>query len=55
MRAAGPDGAYYLRLLEVNVVHPRVGDLLFHPSDDLQDASAEEVVEAAMRYRPIAL
>ncbi|MFF4456502.1 hypothetical protein [Streptomyces goshikiensis] len=55
VRAAGPDGAYYLRLLEVNVVHPRVGDLLFHPSDELQDASAEEVVEAGMRYRPIAL
>ncbi|MBT2458167.1 hypothetical protein J7E98_26380 [Streptomyces sp. ISL-86] len=52
---AAPECAYYLRLLEANVAHPRIGDLIFHPSDALQDVSAEEVVEAALKYRPIAL
>lgn len=49
------EGDYYLRLLEANVPHPRVSDLISHPSDDLQDASAEEIVDAALKYRPIAL
>ncbi|MFJ5924522.1 bacteriocin immunity protein [Kitasatospora sp. NPDC092948] len=46
---------YYLRLLEANVSHPRVSDLLFHPPAELRNASAERIVEAALRYRPIAL
>ncbi|MFF2367933.1 hypothetical protein ACFVU0_35200 [Streptomyces sp. NPDC058122] len=50
-----PESDYYLRLLEANVPHPRVSDLIFHPSDDLQDASAEQMVDVALRYRPIAL
>ncbi|MFD5635764.1 hypothetical protein ACFWJM_16725 [Streptomyces sp. NPDC127077] len=50
-----PESDYYLRLLEANVSHPRVSDLVFHPSDDLQDASAEQIVDAALKYRPIAL
>lgn len=50
-----PESDYYLRLLEANVSHPRVSDLVFHPSDDLQDASAEQIVDEALKYRPIAL
>ncbi|MEY2248460.1 hypothetical protein AB8A21_36980 [Streptomyces sp. BF23-18] len=50
-----PESDYYLLLLEANVSHPRVIDLIFHPSDDLQDASAEQIVDAALKYRPIAL
>jgi len=50
-----PESDYYLRLLEANVSHPRVSNLIFHPSDDLQDASAEQIVDAALTYRPIAL
>ncbi|MFB7326424.1 hypothetical protein [Streptomyces sp. NPDC056190] len=46
---------YYLRLLEANVLHPRVSDLIFHPPAELQDASAERIVDEALRYRPIAL
>ncbi|MFE7215129.1 hypothetical protein ACFU93_35345 [Streptomyces sp. NPDC057611] len=54
--AFDPEYAHYLLLLEVNVAHPRVGDLIFHPSDNnLQGASAEEIVDEALRYRPIAL
>lgn len=52
---ASPESDYYLRLLEANVSHPRVGDLVFHPSDDLEGASAEEIVDEALKYRPIAL
>jgi hypothetical protein len=52
---ASPASGYYLRLLEANVSHPRVSDLVFHPSDDLKDASAEQIVDEALKYRPIAL
>ncbi|GAA3601150.1 hypothetical protein GCM10022419_101700 [Nonomuraea rosea] len=52
---ADPDSDYYLRLLEANVLHPRVSDLIFWPPEELQDATAEEIVEAALGYRPIAL
>ncbi|MCF6521527.1 hypothetical protein [Streptomyces sp. JJ36] len=51
----GPDSDYHLLLLAANVPHPRVGDLLFHPPEELADASPEELVEAALAYRPIAL
>ncbi|MER6003844.1 bacteriocin immunity protein [Nonomuraea angiospora] len=50
-----PDSDYYLRLLEANVLHPRVSNLIFWPPEELQDATAEEIVEAALSYRPIAL
>ncbi|WP_431911042.1 hypothetical protein [Nonomuraea jabiensis] len=50
-----PESDYYLRLLEANVLHPRVRDLIFWPPEELQDATAEEIVEAALSYRPIAL
>ncbi|GAA4635260.1 hypothetical protein GCM10023196_080030 [Actinoallomurus vinaceus] len=53
--AGDPETDYYLRLLEVNVAHPRVSDLIFHPPAELQDAPAETIVEAALSYRPIAL
>ncbi|MEE1750982.1 hypothetical protein PUR26_02345, partial [Streptomyces sp. SP18CS02] len=50
-----PEDAYYLRLLAANVLHPRIGDLIFHPPEGLRDASAEAIVDEALRYRPIAL
>ncbi|MFD6037870.1 hypothetical protein ACFWHF_25600 [Streptomyces griseoincarnatus] len=52
---ADPECDYYLRLLEANVSHPRASDLVFHPSDALKDASAEQIVDEALAYRPIAL
>lgn len=52
---ASPASDYYLRLLEANVSHPRVSDLIFHPSDDLKDGSAEQIVDEALKHRPIAL
>ncbi|MFD7989279.1 hypothetical protein ACFV4M_38700 [Kitasatospora indigofera] len=53
--AASPESDYYLRLLEANVPHPRVGALLFDPPAGLRDASAEQIVQKALEYRPIAL
>lgn len=52
---ASAESDYYLRLLEANVSHPQVGDLVFYPSDGLQDTSAEQIVDQALKYRPIAL
>ncbi|WP_241002422.1 hypothetical protein [Streptomyces sp. CB01881] len=53
--AASPETDHYLRVLTANVVHPRVGDLVFHPPAGLRGASAEQIVDEALRYRPIAL
>ncbi|MFD9353462.1 hypothetical protein [Streptomyces sp. NPDC060031] len=50
-----PESDHYLRLLEANVPHPRVGDMVFHPSDTMQGASAEQIVDEALKYRPVAL
>ncbi|WP_457033310.1 hypothetical protein [Kitasatospora sp. P5_F3] len=53
--AADPESDYYLRLLEANVSHPRVTDLIFHPPAELRGASREQIVGAALSYRPIPL
>ncbi|MGW2781257.1 hypothetical protein ACWC3X_08420 [Streptomyces populi] len=52
---ADPESDCYLRLLEANVSHPRVSDLVFHRLDNLRAASAEQIVDEALKYRPIAL
>lgn len=38
LQLAAPDSSCHLRLLEANVAHPGVSDLVFHPSDNLHDA-----------------
>lgn len=53
--SGSPESDYYLRLLEANVPHPRVSDLIFHPPVGLRDGSAEQIVDAALGYRRIAL
>ncbi|GGM41069.1 hypothetical protein ACFFX1_18245 [Dactylosporangium sucinum] len=55
VRAGGPDTDYYVLLLTTNVLYPGVVDLIFHPPAELADASAAEIVDVALRYRPIAL
>ncbi|MFF5078771.1 hypothetical protein ACFY36_17090 [Actinoplanes sp. NPDC000266] len=42
------DQAYYLRLLEANVVHPRVSELIF-----FRDLPPGHVVDEALSYRPL--
>lgn len=41
-----------VELLEKSVLHPRVLDLIYHTKPEL---TAEEVVDQALAYRPIAL
>jgi hypothetical protein len=55
VRAADPDVGYYLRLLEANLPHPRVSDLLFHPAPVFEAATAEQLAHMALSYRPIDL
>jgi hypothetical protein len=55
LQAADPETDYYLRLLEANVAHPGVSDLIYHPPAELRQASAEQIVDTALSYRPIAL
>ncbi|MFD4557403.1 hypothetical protein ACFWP5_24305 [Streptomyces sp. NPDC058469] len=49
-----PDAEDYLRLFTTNVAHPAASDLIIHPPSDLADASAEQIVDAALAHRPIA-
>ena len=55
IQAVDADIEYYVLLLETNVVHPRVTDLVFWPPPELVGASPERIVDAALRYRPIPL
>ncbi|WP_246040748.1 hypothetical protein [Streptomyces cadmiisoli] len=52
--AASPESDYYLRLLEANVLHPEVSSLILHPPEGLEGACAEQIVDEALRYRPLA-
>lgn len=53
--AGDTDAEYYFRLFTTNVAHPAASDPIFHPPSDLADVSAEQIVDAALAYRPIAL
>jgi hypothetical protein len=55
IQAADPETNYYLRLLDANVARPDVGGLIFYPPAELRNASAEQIVDTALAYRPIAL
>jgi len=41
-----------ITLLEKNVPHPRVSDLIFYPERPM---TAEQIVDTALAYRPISL
>ncbi|MEV6538022.1 hypothetical protein [Streptomyces sp. NPDC051665] len=53
--AGDTDAEYYLRLFTTNVTHPAASDLIFHPPSDLAEASAGQIVDAALANRPLAL
>jgi hypothetical protein len=42
-----------IELLERNVPHPAVTDLIFYP--DEEDVTAEQIVERALAHRPVPL
>jgi hypothetical protein len=50
-----PDQDWYLLLLETNTAHPAASGLILWPSPELESASAEEIIDAILSYRPIAL
>lgn len=52
---ADPTDDWYIEAFELNTVRPGASDLIFHPPPELQDATAEQIVDAALAYRPIAL
>ena len=39
-------------ILEQHVPHPEVSELIFHPDEEM---SSEEIVDAALNYKPIRL
>ncbi|SCL36051.1 Colicin immunity protein / pyocin immunity protein [Micromonospora rhizosphaerae] len=55
IQRADDDTDYYVLLLHTNVLHPRVTDLIFYPPPELANASPEDIVDAVLSYRPIAL
>jgi hypothetical protein len=52
---ADPTDDGYIQAFERNTVMPGASGLIFHPPPELRDATAEEIVDAALAYRPIAL
>jgi hypothetical protein len=50
-----PDQDWYLLVLKTNTSHPAVSDLIFRSPPELEPASAEEIVDAILVYRPVAL
>jgi hypothetical protein len=52
---ADPTDDWYIEAFERNTVRPGASDLIFHPPPELRDATAEQIVDAALAYRPIAL
>lgn len=43
-----------MSLLQANVPHPEVSDLIYYPPDDAE-LSPEEIVDRALAYKPIQL
>jgi len=41
-------------ILEANVPHPYVSDLIFYPDED-REQTAEEIIEKALSYKPVQL
>ncbi|MEU7873294.1 hypothetical protein [Dactylosporangium sp. NPDC049140] len=52
---ADPTDDWYIEAFERNTVMPGASGLIFHPPPELRDATAEEIVDAALAYHPIAL
>jgi len=52
---ADPTDDWYIAAFERNTVMPGASGLIFYPPPELRDATAEDIVDAALAYRPIAL
>jgi len=47
--------AEWMHLVQSNVPHPAVSNLIFYPSKGGPPLSAKQIVDRALAYRPIAL
>jgi len=54
IQRADRHSGYYLRLLQANVTDPNASNLIFRPPPGFEDATAEQIVDKALSYRPIA-
>ena len=52
---ADPTDGWNTKAFERNTVMPGASDLIFHPPAELLYATEQEIVDAALAYRPIAL
>ncbi|MEV0567130.1 hypothetical protein [Dactylosporangium sp. NPDC050588] len=52
---ADPADDWSIAAFDHNTVMPGASGLIFHPPPALRDATAEQIVDAALAYRPIAL
>jgi hypothetical protein len=52
---ADPSDDWHIAAFERNTVMPGASGLIFHPPPELWDATAQEIVDVALAYRPIAL
>ncbi|MEV0902414.1 hypothetical protein [Actinoplanes sp. NPDC049802] len=52
---ADPTDNWYITAFHINTVMPGAIDLIFYPPSELEDATPEEIVDAALTYHPIAL
>ncbi|HAA15350.1 MAG TPA: hypothetical protein DCE41_28095 [Cytophagales bacterium] len=48
---------FYLELLDQNLPHPRISNLIYWPNEEglSDDVTAEQIVEIAMQYKPMQL
>ncbi|MEU4620560.1 hypothetical protein AB0G04_11360 [Actinoplanes sp. NPDC023801] len=55
-QADDPDADWYTLLFDTNLTRPDASALIFHPPAELgPDPTPEQMVDAALEYRPIAL
>lgn len=50
-----PTDDWYIEAFNRNTVMPGASDLIFYPQPAMREATAEEIVDDVMAYRPIAL
>ena len=57
IRNADRNSEFYLELLERNLPHPRISDLIYWPRKEglADNPTSEEILNKAMNYRPIQL
>jgi hypothetical protein len=57
IRNADENTNFYLELLDINLPHPRISNLIFYPENEglTDDSTSEEIIDKAKFYRAILL